>query len=181
MQVFRPYVDWAKSAAVLDNRRLGKQRVECKQVLNTILRKLGLISDGRRGWLNHPVVLMYYNGGKPYIRDLVGFFNACVEEWVGRGFKSSISLTDIEHHLSPLNSAEGTPIRRLHEIEYRRILLVKDPAHYVKAFTPEEIIEVLETEPTPINGINSWIWKNMKNYRRLVGRVKLFLKREGLY
>lgn len=52
---------------MLDDRRLGKQRVEAKQVLLAILRKLGVLADGRRGWLNHPVVLMYFKGGRPYV------------------------------------------------------------------------------------------------------------------
>jgi len=68
MQVFRPYIDWHMSARVLDDRRLGKQRVEAKQVIMTILRKMSLIKDGRLGWLSHPIVLKYYNGGRPILR-----------------------------------------------------------------------------------------------------------------
>lgn len=49
MQIFRPYRDWARSAKVLDDRRLGKQRVETKQVLLAILRKLGVLADGAGG------------------------------------------------------------------------------------------------------------------------------------
>lgn len=176
MQVFRPYVDWRRSAAVLDDRRLGKQRVECKQVLNVILRRLGLINDGLRGWLNHPIVLLYYNGGRPYISDLAGFFNACVEEWVRRGFRSSISLSDIEHLFTKVEHIDGTPVTRVHEIEYRRLLLIKDPKHYVKVFPREEIFEVIETEPVLISGINSWLWKDMRVHERFVKRVKNLLK-----
>ncbi|MCS7117975.1 MAG: pyrimidine dimer DNA glycosylase [Thaumarchaeota archaeon] len=172
MQIFRPYVDRRRSAAVLDDRRLGKQRVECKQVLNAILRKLGQLNDGRRGWLNHPIVLMYYNSGRPYIDDILGFFDACVNEWRSRGFRSSISLEDIEHLLARVDSTEGTPVTRVHEIEYRRILLMKEPKHYVKAFPREEVIEVIETPPTPISGINSWIWEDLRVYERFVKRVK---------
>jgi hypothetical protein len=51
---FRPYIDWRMSARVLDNRRLGKQRVEAKQVMNAILRRMGLIRDGRRGLAQPP-------------------------------------------------------------------------------------------------------------------------------
>ncbi|MGC8974405.1 MAG: pyrimidine dimer DNA glycosylase/endonuclease V, partial [Thermoproteus sp.] len=40
MQIFRPYVDWSKSARVLDNKRLGKQRVEAKQVIMALLRRM---------------------------------------------------------------------------------------------------------------------------------------------
>lgn len=36
MQTFLPYPNFAASARVLDNRRLGKQRVECVQILKAI-------------------------------------------------------------------------------------------------------------------------------------------------
>lgn len=49
MQTFLPYADFAKSAQVLDYRRLGKQRVECLQILNALTGK-------STGWVNHPVV-----------------------------------------------------------------------------------------------------------------------------
>ncbi|MFP3296597.1 MAG: pyrimidine dimer DNA glycosylase/endonuclease V, partial [Vulcanisaeta sp.] len=52
MQVFRPYIDYRRSAWFLDDLRLGKQRVEAKQVLLAILRRLGIVNDGRRGWIN---------------------------------------------------------------------------------------------------------------------------------
>lgn len=177
MQVFRPYVDWWRSARVLDDRRLGKQRVEAKQVMMTILRKMGLVNDGRRGWLNHPVVLMYYNDGSPYFRDLVGYFNACVEEWTRRGMRSSISLSDITHLIEEIRSAEGNPLTRIHELEYRRVLILKEPKHYLRAFTPEEVVEVFETEPTRINGVNTWIFKNTRLYASLLKRALTTAKR----
>ena len=65
-------MDHRRSAEFLDDRRLGRQRVEAKQVLLAILRRRGVLRDGRRGWLNHPVVLMYDAG--PYIEDLVEYF-----------------------------------------------------------------------------------------------------------
>ncbi|MCX8202780.1 MAG: pyrimidine dimer DNA glycosylase [Nitrososphaeria archaeon] len=177
MQVFRPYVDLRRSAAVLDDRRLGKQRVECKQVLKAILRKLGLIDDGLRGWLNHPVVLLYFNEGRPYVRDLVGFFWACVEEWRMRGYSSSIGLEDVDPLLGRIEVTEGTPVTRVHEIEYRRILLVKDPEHYVRAFPREEVIEVLETEPVLVSGINGWLFEDLKSYERAVRRIRRMLEK----
>lgn len=36
MQTFLPYPDFKKSASVLDNKRLGKQRLECLQILRTL-------------------------------------------------------------------------------------------------------------------------------------------------
>ena len=38
MQTFLPYPDFAASAAALDTRRLGKQRVEALQVLRALTR-----------------------------------------------------------------------------------------------------------------------------------------------
>jgi hypothetical protein len=171
MQVFRPYVDWHMSARVLDARRLGKQRVEAKQVIMAILRKMGLIRDGGRGWLNHPIVLMYYNDGRPYLRDLIGYFNACVEEWRCRGMRSSISLSDIEHLILGVVSAEGHPLTHMHEVEYRRVLILKDPEHYLRAFRREEVLEVFEVEPVLISGVNGWIFRNRKLYESALRRA----------
>ncbi|MEM0440380.1 MAG: pyrimidine dimer DNA glycosylase/endonuclease V [Candidatus Caldarchaeum sp.] len=175
MQIFRPYVDWRKSAAVLDDLRLGKQRVEAKQVLNAFFRKLGYIRDGLKGWLSHPIVILYYNNGKPYIDDVVGFFYACVDEWKRRGKQSNVNLDDIQQYIEKTEKTPGTPVNRIHEIEYRRILLVKDPKHYVKVFPYEEIVEVLETEPVKVSGINSWLFDNPAVYRNFVKKIKKML------
>lgn len=180
VQVFRPYIDWRKSAEVLDDKRLGKQRVECKQVLNVIFRKLDLIRDGRRGWLNHPIVLMYFNEGRPYLRDLEGFFNACVVEWKRRGFKNLINLNDIKYFLERVGGSDGTPITHIHEVEYRRILLIKNLKHYIKVFPREEVLEVVETDPVMISGINLWIWKDLKKYERFIAHIKRLLKKMDL-
>ncbi len=52
MQTFLPYPDFLASAAALDQRRLGKQRVEAIQVLR------GLTRPGY-GWRHHPAVKMW--------------------------------------------------------------------------------------------------------------------------
>ncbi|MFD8419556.1 MSMEG_6728 family protein [Streptomyces sp. NPDC059466] len=52
MQTFLPYPDFTQSAAVLDQARLGKQRVEALQVLR------GLIVPDY-GWRHHPAVRMW--------------------------------------------------------------------------------------------------------------------------
>ncbi|MFJ9738350.1 MSMEG_6728 family protein [Streptomyces sp. NPDC101166] len=52
MQTFLPYSDFTRSAAALDARRLGKQRVETLQVLR------GLTVAGY-GWRHHPAVRMW--------------------------------------------------------------------------------------------------------------------------
>ena len=47
MQTFLPYPSFEQSAAVLDDRRLGKQRVEALQVVRALTR-------ATYGWKNHP-------------------------------------------------------------------------------------------------------------------------------
>lgn len=74
MQTFLPYPDFARSAAVLDPARLGKQRVETLQ----ILRALELFDYG---WSNHPAVGMW-RGHTP---ALVSYGLACVGEWTREG------------------------------------------------------------------------------------------------
>lgn len=51
MQTFLPHGSFSDSAACLDRLRLGKQRVECLQILRTL-------RDGG-GWSNHPAVRMW--------------------------------------------------------------------------------------------------------------------------
>ena len=52
MQTFVPWPSLAETAAVLDSRRLGKQRVEVIQIARAIL-------VPGYGWANHPATLMW--------------------------------------------------------------------------------------------------------------------------
>ncbi|MBU8857394.1 MULTISPECIES: MSMEG_6728 family protein [unclassified Micromonospora] len=52
MQTFLPYPDFLASARTLDQKRLGKQRVEAIQVLRGLTRP-------DYGWRNHPAVKMW--------------------------------------------------------------------------------------------------------------------------
>ncbi len=74
MQTFLPYPDFAASATVLDQARLGKQRVETLQVLRALV-----IPD--YGWRQHPAVRMWMG----YVPALTRYGLAMADEWVGRG------------------------------------------------------------------------------------------------
>lgn len=88
MQTFLPYPDFAESARCLDNRRLGKQRVEAYQ----ILRALERFDDPQRpGWRNHPAVLMW----RGYEDALRLYMNATITEWTGRGFRNTMALASM--------------------------------------------------------------------------------------
>lgn len=79
MQTFLPYADFDKSAACLDTKRLGKQRVETKQILNALLGK-------SKGWVNHPATKMW----RGHEIALAVYGIAICEEWRKRGYKDSL-------------------------------------------------------------------------------------------
>lgn len=78
MQTFLPYPDFYASAQVLDRQRLGKQRVECLQLINTLL------SGG--GWRNHPAARMWSG----YEDALCRYMQEVIDEWVHRGYKNNM-------------------------------------------------------------------------------------------
>jgi len=92
MQTFLPYSDFKKSAKCLDDKRLGKQRVEAMQILNVLVSKrLGKIykQNGKKiGWLNHPAVKMWQG----YENSLKLYMKYCIQEWTSRGFKNKIII-----------------------------------------------------------------------------------------
>ena len=84
MQTFLPYESFQKSASVLDWRRLGKQRVEGMQIINTIERPKS------KGWANHPIVKMW----RPYVPALKLYTNIIITEWISRGYNNNMEFYD---------------------------------------------------------------------------------------
>lgn len=78
MQTFLPHKSFSKSAKVLDYRRLGKQRVECYQILKAL-------SNPDYGWQNHPAVKMW----RGYEPALVEYGIAMCDEWIKRGYRDT--------------------------------------------------------------------------------------------
>lgn len=78
MQTFLPYPDFAASARVLDDRRLGKQRVEALQVLRANIRP-------GYGWRHHPAVLMW----RGHEEALARYGVEICREWKRRGHADS--------------------------------------------------------------------------------------------
>ncbi len=135
MQTFLPYPDFAATAAALDPRRLGKQRVEALQVLR------GLTVPGY-GWRHHPVMKMWAG----YHEALVRYGLDICARWVDMGRVDSVAAT--------LAAAFGRPVRdqadlaRAGELpdwlggaafhrSHQSSLLRKDPTHYRPLFGPD--------------------------------------------
>ncbi|GAB3873463.1 MSMEG_6728 family protein [Terrabacter terrigena] len=136
MQTFVPYADFARTAEVLDTKRLGKQRVEVIQIVRAL-------TVPGYAWASHPAVLMW----KGYEEALGSYGLAMCDEWLGRGFDDTcagtiradlatagvIRLRDFE----TLRDKSALPpwladddVQRSH----RSALVRKDPEHYADSF-----------------------------------------------
>lgn len=85
VQTFLPYPDFEQSARALDARRLGKQRVECIQVVRALTRP-------GYGWRHHPAVLMW----KGFEEALGRYAFTCCEVWVADGRADTCAATITE-------------------------------------------------------------------------------------
>jgi hypothetical protein len=91
MQTFLPYADFTASARTLDDRRLGKQRVETLQVMGVLAEAFWDNTTERvtdrvpRGWRSHPVVLMW----RGHEGSLLEYQRATCEVWKARGFSDT--------------------------------------------------------------------------------------------
>jgi hypothetical protein len=86
MQTFLPYADFAKSAQCLDYRRLGKQRVECKQILRALGVQVGEQIIKPSGWSNHPAVRMW----RGHESCLMYYAQQICLEWIKRGYNDTL-------------------------------------------------------------------------------------------
>lgn len=117
MQTFLPYPDFTESLNCLDNRRLGKQRVEAMQILNILLDR-----TTSNAWKNHPAVKMW----KCYGGALQLYHNLCLDVWTGRGFRNNMLKEVITY---PILYPYWLGDERLHA-SHRSNLLRKDPIFY---------------------------------------------------
>ena len=125
MQTFM--VSWypPETAQVLDYKRLGKQRVECKQILN-------VLTGVRTGWKSHPAVRMWQG----YEVDLCDYAIEMCKEWLRRGYKDTLLEYFLEKRddLVDLGIERAAPPHLFDNPElyasHRSNLLRKDPDHY---------------------------------------------------
>lgn len=85
MQTFLPYPSFYQSAWALDQKRLGKQRVEAKQILMIIT---GDTKHWKRpnAWCHHPAVLMWVG----YEYALRQYGEMICRVWIERGCKDRL-------------------------------------------------------------------------------------------
>jgi len=135
MNTFLPYESFAHSVACLDRARLGKQRLECAQILAALLPHAGMPS----GWRSHPATLMWAG----YESALSLYQTMCCREWAARGYQQT-TVPPYGDAWQLLAWAEGRGLaadardaptppwlgdERLH-LSHQRALMAKDPEHY---------------------------------------------------
>ena len=137
MQTFLPYPDFAATAAVLDQRRLGKQRVEALQILRAI-------TVPGYGWRHHPAAKMWTG----YEEALGAYGVAICQEWCRRGHADTCDAK-IRAELAAAGVAEVRSQDALaaagllppwlgdeaYHRSHRSSLLAKDPAWYGRYFS----------------------------------------------
>ncbi|WP_323960672.1 hypothetical protein GC088_03835 [Arthrobacter sp. JZ12] len=164
MQTFLPYPDFEASAAVLDQARLGKQRVETLQILRALV-----LPD--YGWRSHPVTRMWMG----YVPALTVYGLAMVREWVSRGHADSTAplISEFAPDTAAAYLAGSGPEPAMPpwlgnaevHVSHQSNLIQKAPEFYRDRFpgTPDDLPynwpepeeELIPVEPL---GERLWIW-----------------------
>lgn|SRR5574343_265033 len=113
MQTFLPFPSFKKSVAHLDWKRLGKQRVECSQLLDN-------------QWANHPATVMW----RGYHDALRSYAQEAVNEWVKRGYQNTLDFAVRRQVVEMPWWFNLSVVHRSHQLR----LLEKDHAFYSKCF-----------------------------------------------
>lgn len=88
MQTFLPFPNYIRSIQSLDDKRLGKQRIESMQIINILEGKSTSVA-----WRSHPAVLMWSG----YTNSLKYYCNCCIDEWIRRGFKNTMLKYNVDY------------------------------------------------------------------------------------
>ena len=153
MQTFLPYVNFKTSLEVLDDKRLGKQRVETFQILNNLLGRPKKDGTPYKGWTNHPCCVMW----RGYENALKEYLNVSIDVWKARGKNNTMEYEKIEGEVVMPPFIGFIPFHSSH----RANLLRKDPEFYGKYHWGED-----PTDP--------YVWhdKEGKWYKQHVGIPK---------
>lgn len=142
MQTFLPFENFSDSARALDSKRLGKQRVEAKQIYFALTKR-------DYGWKNHPAVLMW----KGHEVWLLKYGLKICEEWIDRGFNDTLAEFFEKKHEFEFRKFEKADIsvmtvyppwlgdERLH-LSHQMNLLRKDFTYYSSKFDTSEYREL---------------------------------------
>lgn len=120
MNTFLPYQSFTKSLQCLDYKRLGKQRVEAKQILNVLDPNYD-----KKGWRNHPAVLMW----EGFEEALKLYQNIAIDIWIARGYKNTMPFLPVT--LEKVEMPHWFGNKDFHN-SHKSNLLRKNPEFYSK-------------------------------------------------
>lgn len=86
MQTFLPYASFTHSARCLDQKRLGKQRVETKQLLLALGVPVGDHVPKKSAWSHHPAARMWQG----HELSLAHYGQVVCREWIERGYSDTL-------------------------------------------------------------------------------------------
>jgi hypothetical protein len=124
MQIFLPYSDFGKSLESLDNKRLGKQRVEVYQIISAISGRPRKDGKPYKGWVSHPCTIMW----RDHLEALKIYYNWSLDIWKERGFKNTMEYEVISDEVKLPEWLGFEPFHSSH----RANLLRKDIGFYSK-------------------------------------------------
>ena len=125
VNTFLPYKNFKKCAEALDNKRLFKQIVECKQILKAIEANK---KKEKYGFQNHPIVKMWTG----YEKALRKYQICMISEWLKRRW--DISKNALKNEVGKVKNPKWLGDERLHK-SHRLNLLFKYPEHYKQFFS----------------------------------------------
>ena len=144
MQTFLPYSNFKESAQCLDMKRLGKQRVEVLQLLNSFHK------PDYKGWKNHPAREMW----RGHENALALYGMIVCEAWLERGYKDTCwaKINAYYDKSKPTIMPSWFGMQDLHT-SHKSNLIRKNPIYY-KEFWPDIPDNIEYIWPTRVAAIS---------------------------
>ncbi len=135
MQIIILHPSPVRTAEMLHTKQLGRQRVDCKLVLNALYKA--------NKWSQHPTVRMW----RGYEGTLYTYYLAIVAEWQKRGYAHTMSIASevVEFAYTHLKIPTWLESERLHEA-HKSVLLRVNPVYYKPLFD-EDVPHALQAMP----------------------------------
>lgn len=118
MMTFIVFGDFVINATFLDNKRLGKQRVEAMQLIDAI--------EKGTAWKKHPAAVSWKN----HVDGLKYYANCIINEWIKRGFNNTMEFYVLPETVILPWWTQWSPLHHSH----RAMLIRKDPFFYKDKF-----------------------------------------------
>lgn len=161
MQTFLPYKDFRRSLQSLDDKRLGKQRVETFQILNNLLGRPKKDGTPYKGWTNHPCCVMW----RGYEDALKLYLNESINVWIERGKNNTMEFEEFD--VWSIKMPWWLGFKDLHA-SHRSNLLRKDKEYYSQHGWKD-------------NPDDPYVWHDKENkwYKQMVGvPVKIYYEKK---